>query len=202
MTIRSICRVSVLLLGLGSLMPGCAADAQTLQVQAPPVGFSGALVSYSDDSVTLTDKEGREVVVAMTTGWTVSKPRRLPSTAIKPGDFVATANKVMDEHTGQSTELRIMEPGYRPEYGTHLMAQTGNAMTHGTVGSVKQTSTGVELDVSYPGGARRLILPGEMTITDYELLKRDALKPGTQVSAVVRKGSDGVPRAGRVTLNP
>jgi hypothetical protein len=114
----------------------------------------GRIGAYTDDSVTLKDKEGREVVVAMTPGWTVSKPRSLPSTAVKPGDFVATANKVVDEHTGQAVELRIMEPGYRPEYGTHLMAQSGNAMTHGTVGSARQTAAGVELEVGYPGGWR------------------------------------------------
>jgi hypothetical protein len=64
---------------------------------------------------------------------------------------------VVDAHTGQSTELRIMEPGYRPEFGTHLMAQTGAAMTHGTVSSARQTAAGVELDVDYPGGSRHLI---------------------------------------------
>jgi ribosomal protein S11 len=72
------------------------------------------LLAYTDDSVTLKDKDGKEVVVAMTPGWTVSRPRSLPATAVKPGDFVATANKVVDEHTGQAVELRIMEPGYRP----------------------------------------------------------------------------------------
>lgn len=183
-------------------MPDPVTTAQQLQVQTAPTGFAGALVTYTDDSVTLTDKVGKQVVVPMTPGWTVSKPRSLASTAVKPGDFVATANKVVDDHTGQSTELRIMEPGYRPEYGTHLMAQGGAAMTHGTVSSARQTAAGVELDVTYPDGSRHLILPGEMKITDYELFKRDVLQPGTMVSAVVRKGKDGVPRAGRLTLSP
>lgn len=199
MTIRSMYQVGAL---LGTFVLGSATHAQQLRVQAPPTGFSGALVAYSEDSVTLTDRDGKEVVVAMTPGWTASKPRSLPSAAIKPGDFVATANKVVDDHTGQSTELRIMEPGYRPEYGTHMMAQGGTAMTHGTVSSARQTAAGVELDVTYPDGARHLIVPVEMKITDYELQKRDELKPGTKVSAVARKGGDGVLRAGRLTLNP
>jgi hypothetical protein len=182
--------------------PGAATAAQPLHVQAPPTGFSGALVTYTDDAVTLTGRDGKEVVVAMTPGWTVSRPRSRPATAVKPGDFVATANKVVDDHTGRSTELRIMEPGYRPEYGTHLMAQTGNAMTHGTVSTVRQTPAGLELDVSYPGGARHLIVAGDMKITDYELLGRGVLKPGTGVSAVAREGKDGVLRAGRLTLEP
>jgi hypothetical protein len=197
MKIRSVLLASCL---LGMLAPGAAALAQALKVQAPPVGHAGALVAYGDDSVTLKDKEGREVVIAMTHGWTVSRPRSLPATAVKAGDFVATANKPLDERTGQAVELRIMEPGYRPEYGTHMMAQSGNAMTHGTVSAARQTAAGVELDVDYPGGGRRLIVPADMKITDYELLERDVLKPGTRVSAVVRKGEDGVPRAGRLTL--
>jgi hypothetical protein len=198
MTIKSVLLASAL---LGMLAPGAATLAQDMKVQAPPVGHAGVLVAYTDDSVTLKDTEGREVVVAMTPGWTVSRPRSLPATAVKPGDFVATANKVVDEHTGQAVELRIMEPGYRPEYGTHIMAQSGNAMTHGTVGSARRTAAGVELDVGYPGGGRRLILPADMQVTDYELLGRGVLKPGIRVSAVVRKGEDGVARAGRLTLN-
>ena len=173
-----------------------------LQTRAPPTGFSGELVKYSDDSVTLKDKDGKEVVVAMTRGWTVSKPRELKSTEIKQGDFVATANKVVDDHTGQSTELRIMEPGYRPEYGTHLMAQGGNAMTHGTVSSTRQTATGVELDITYPDGSRHLIVPNDVKVTGYDLLKRRTLKPGTKVGAVARKAADGVLRAGRLTVSP
>jgi ribosomal protein S11 len=198
MTIKSVLLASAL---LGMLAPAAAAPAQDMKVQAPPVGHAGALVAYTDDSVTLKDKEGREVVVAMTPGWTVSRPRSLPAAAVKPGDFVAAANKVVDEHTGQAVELRIMEPGYRPEYGTHIMAQSGNAMTHGTVGSARPTAAGVELEVGYPGGGRRLILPAGMQVTDYELLGRGVLKPGTRVSAVVREGEDGVARAGRLTLN-
>jgi hypothetical protein len=198
MRIESVLLASAL---LGMLAPGGITLAQDMKVQAPPVGHTGALVAYTDDSVTLKDKEGRELVVAMTPGWTVSKPRILPATAVKPGDFIATANKVVDEHTGKAVELRIMEPGYRPEYGTHIMAQNGNAMTHGTVSSARQTAAGVELEVGYPGGNRLVILPGDMKITDYEPLGRAVLKPGIRVSAVVRKGEDGVARAGRLTLN-
>jgi hypothetical protein len=74
-------------------------------------------------------------------------------------------------------------------------------MTHGTVDQASKTAKGVELDVSYPGGTRHLIVPGEMQITDFELLDRKVLTPGTKVGAVARKGDDGVLRAGRLTLS-
>lgn len=123
-----------------------------LQTQAPPVGYSGAVVRFSEEGATLKDKGGKEIVVAMTRGWTVSVARTRDSGAIKPGDFVATANTVVDANTGRSTELRILEPGYRPEFGTHLMGQQVNtAMTHGTVTTATRGAAGAELEVVIRG---------------------------------------------------
>jgi hypothetical protein len=176
------------------------AFAQALQVQAPPVGFSGALLKYSNDSVTLKDKDGKEVALAMTPGWTVSRPRTVPAVTIKAGDFIASANRPVNDHTGTSTEVRIMEPGYRPEFGTHLMAGADSAMTHGTVTRASRSAAGVELDVTYPDGSRHLLIPDDVKVTNFDLLERRALKPGLQVGAVARRGDDGVLRAGRLTL--
>ena len=174
-----------------------------MPVQSPPVGYSGELISYAATSVVLKDKAGQAVTLAMSPGWTVSRPRKVPLSAVKAGDFVASANTVVDDGTGRSTEVRIMEPGYRPEYGTHLMAaQSGTAMTHGTVAATRKAGDAVELSVTYPGGSRRLLVPQEMQVTDFMLLSRDVLKPGTKVGAVARRGEDGVLRAGRLTLDP
>jgi hypothetical protein len=173
-----------------------------LRVQEGPVGFAGEVVKISVDSVTLKDKDGKDLVVAMTRGWTVSRPRTVDSGVIKKGDFIASANKVVNDKTGQSTEVRILEAGYRPENGTHLMTQAETAMTHGTVTSAGKTAAGVELDVSYPAGTRHLVVPADVKVTEFVLLSRDLLKPGTKVSGVTRKDDKGVPRAGRLTLAP
>ena len=45
------------------------------QAPPPPTGFSGTLVSFGDDSVTLKDKDGKTVVLQMMPGWTVSVAR-------------------------------------------------------------------------------------------------------------------------------
>jgi hypothetical protein len=157
-------------------------------------------MSFNDDSVTLKDKDGKTVVVQMTPGWTVSISRVGDAATIQPGNFVATANSPVDANSGKSTELRVLEPGYRPEEGTHGMGGT-NMMTHGTVESASKTSAGVELNVTYPGGSRRILVPSEVTVTFFELQDRKELKPGVSVSGVTRKGPDGVPRAGRLVLS-
>ena len=167
----------------------------------PPTGFSGTLMSFNDESATLKGKDGKTFVVQMTPGWTVSIARVGDAGSIKPGSFVATANAVMDADAGKATELRVLEPGYRPEEGTHGMGGSPNMMTHGTVESAAQTSAGVELHVTYPGGSRRILVPSGVTVTFFDLQDRKALKPGVSVSGVTRKGPDGVPRAGRLVLS-
>jgi hypothetical protein len=170
------------------------------QAPPPPTGFSGTLVSFGDDSVTLKDKDGKTVVLQMMPGWTVSVARVGDAGAIQPGNFVRTANAPLDDESGKSTELRVLEPGYRPEEGTHGMGGA-NIMTHGTVASAARTDAGVELQVTYPGGSRRIVIPSDVTVTFFDLQDRSTLKPGVSVSGVTRKGPDGVPVAGRLVLS-
>jgi hypothetical protein len=179
-------------------------SATALGQQAPPAGFNGSVVGYTDNSVTLKDKDGKEVTVAMTPGWFVSSPKKITADAVKTGDFVATANTNVDANTGKSTELRIMEPNYRPEEGTHLMGGRDNtSMTHGTVKKLSKGANGLELDVVYSdGGGRRIIVPSDINLTGYDVYDRSVLKPGMKAGAVARKGSDGVLRAGRLTIDP
>ncbi len=189
-----------LLLSAAFLAVSAAALAQQ-GAQAPPVGFSGALVEYSDSSVTLRDKDGKIVTVGMTPGWFVSSQKKISADTVQTGDFVATANTNIDASTGKSTELRVMEPNYRPEEGTHLMAGRENtSMTHGTIRKITRSTNGLELDVVYADGSRRIIVPPEVSVSGYDVYDRSVLKPGMNISAVTRKGADGVLRGGRLTI--
>jgi hypothetical protein len=172
------------------------------QAPMPPKSFSGTLASVDGDTVTLQDKDGKKSVLQMTPGWTVSVNRAADADAIKPGDFVATTNIPVDASTGKSTELRILEPGYRPEEGTHAVSPSNpNMMTHGIVKSATKTAEGVLLEVTYPNGSRHIIIPPGAPITLSDPLARSVLKPGVAVSGVTRPGPDGVPRASRLQLS-
>jgi hypothetical protein len=172
------------------------------QAPMPPHAFSGIMVSVDSDSVTLQNTDGKTLVVQMTAGWTVSVNRVVDADAIKPGNFVATTNTPVDANTGKSIELRILEPGYRPEEGTHAVSPTNsNMMTHGTVKSSTRTDAGVELEVVYPNGSRHIIVPPDVPVTFSDPLDRAELKPGVAVGGVTRPGPDGVPRASRLQLS-
>ena len=171
------------------------------QPPQPPQGFSGTLVSVNGDRVSLRDKDGKPFVLQMTPGWTVSVNHAAGADAIKPGDFVATTNVPLGADSGKSTELRILEPGYRPEEGTHAVSPSNpNMMTHGTVKSTTKTTEGIQLEVTYPTGSRRILVSPAVPVTLSEPLDRSVLKPGQAVAGVTRPGPDGVPRASRLQL--
>ncbi len=166
-----------------------------------PRGVSGAIVSVADDTVVLKPQAGATVTVAMTTGWTVVVVRPVGHDAIKPGAFVASANQGVDDQTGRASELRIFEPGYEPEHGTHAIGagRTG-LMTHGAVTKVVETAAGTEVDVTYAGGSRHLIVPADVPVYESFVVDRARAAPGVEVGAVTRKGDDGIWRASRLTL--
>jgi hypothetical protein len=199
--LRTLAQVGVLCL---AGLPFCFAQspAATSPPADPhaPIGYTGAVVSVADDSVSLKDKDGKLIVVAMNPGWTVVSPHTLDMSAVKPGSFIASANENVNSDSGKSTELRIMEPGYKPEFGTHPMGKPNTSMTHGTVTKVDRSAAGVEVDVVYPGGGRHLTVPADVKVTGYDVHGRDAAKAGVNVTAVTRKGADGVSRAARLIL--
>ncbi|MDB5460668.1 MAG: hypothetical protein JWO72_2409, partial [Caulobacteraceae bacterium] len=120
--------------------------------------------------------------------------------AIKPGAFVATANTNIDDKSGKSIELRMFEPGQRLGEGSRPMAQPNTTMTNGTVQTVKKGAGGRELDVSYPGGVRHIIVPPDVKVIGSFPAERSAVKPGVTITAVATKGDDGVARGTRISI--
>ena len=176
-------------------------NAASAQVPESPVGYTGSLVSAGDDNVVLTMKDGKTVTVAMTKGWTVGTARSVKVDAVKRDDFIATINVDIDAGSGRANELRIFEPGYRPEIGTHAMPQPHTSITHGTVSTTTPTPDGGrELLITYPNGSRRVMVGPDVKVTAYDLQPRSLAKPGSMVNAITRKDADGVPRAGRLLM--
>lgn len=178
------------------------AAAAARKVPEPPRGFAGTVVSTADEKVVLRQKDGTEVEIAMTRGWTVSTPRRASVNEVRLGEFVGSASLDAGPGRGRANELRVFEPGYRPEYGTHSVATPQTSMTHGFVFAIRPVSEGSEFEVAYPDGKRTILVPSSAPVTVFDLLPRSAAAPGVEVSLVTRPGPDGVRRASRLTIAP
>lgn len=171
-------------------------------VPEPPRGVAGSVVSTAEDKVVLRQKDGTDIEVPMTKGWTVSTPRRAPISEVQIGDFVGSASRDIGPDRGRANELRVFEPGYRPEYGTHSIATPQTSMTHGFVFALRPGNGGKNVEVAYPGGRRVILVPSDVAVIVFDLLPRSAAAAGVEVSAVTRPGSDGVRRASRLTIAP
>jgi hypothetical protein len=187
-------------LTLAAALIGGLAAAQPPPPPAANIRVQGVVTAVSADSVTLKDKDGKTTVLPLALTWTAVKTRPVDIEAIKPGSFVATANTNIDEKSGKSIELRIFEPGNKGGEGSRPMATANTTMTNGTVQTVKKGAGGRELDVSYPGGVRHIIVPPDVQVIGAFPVGRDALKPGATVTAVAAKGDDGVARVARVQI--
>jgi len=180
--------------------PGGPAGAARPVDPFAPHPIRGQVVSVGEDAVVLKQADGSNLTVAMGKGWTVSRPRKSTVAEVAVGDFVASASKDTGPDQGVANEMRVMESGYRPEYGTHGVGAPGASMTHGFVFGVAPATGGTKVTVAYPQGKRDILLPEGMAVTVSDLLPRSVLKPGVAVGGVTRPGKDGVQRAARLTL--
>jgi hypothetical protein len=171
---------------------------------APPKGVAGEIVHVAEDRVDLRGKDGVLVTVPMTKGWTLSYAQKAGVEAIKVGQFIGSANQAIGEDRGKANELRVIEAGYQPEYGTHVLsgpnATAQTRMTHGFVFAIAQGEGGLLLQIAYPAGCRMLEVPAALPVTVSVAVDRAMAQPGVAVSAVMRPDQDGVLRASRLTL--
>ncbi|MBB3956696.1 hypothetical protein [Novosphingobium sediminicola] len=171
---------------------------------APPKGVAGVIVAAGDDRVDLRQKDGALVTVAMVPGWTLSYPADAGVDALRVGQFIGSANRPLGDGHGAANEVRVFEPGYLPEYGTHTLNAPGSAegtmMTHGFVFGAEKSGGKLALQVFYPGGCRVIDVDEGMNVHVSVPLERSLARPGLAVSAVMRPGADGVMRAARLTV--
>lgn len=184
-------------LALAALLTAGAANAQA---PAPPVRVNGVVTAISADSVTVKGADGKSTVLPLVRTWTAVVTKPVDIENIKPGSFVATANQNIDEKSGKSIELRIFEPGNKGGEGSRAMAAPNTTMTNGTVQTVKKGAGGRELDVTYPGGVRHIIVPPDVQVIGNMPAARDAVKVGATISANTTKDAEGVLRGTRIAI--
>jgi hypothetical protein len=189
-----------LALGLAFGLAGAALAQPPAAAPGALVRVAGVVTAVGADSVTVKAADGKVTVLPLIRTWTVVTTRPVDIENIKPGSFVATANTNLDDKSGKSIELRLFEPGSHLGEGSRPMAQPNTTMTNGTVQTVKKGAGGRELDVSYPGGVRHIVVPPDVQVIGSLPATRDAVKPGVTINAIATKGDDGVARGTRISI--
>ncbi len=157
-----------------------------------PARVRGMISAFDGNTVTV---DGARVVVAEKTEIVFAQPMGLAE--IRPGDFLAITSMKGPDGTLTAYEVRRfpkpVSPGHRPFDG-----RDDQTMTNATVGAMVQSANGRELTMTYEGGAQKIVLPANASISTLVPGSRAQLVPGAPVNLTL--GADRV--ALRIQVGP
>ena len=168
--------------GLSVAIAAAYAQAPT-RVRGTVSGMNGNVMS-----VKAMDGKNVDVQIADNTAIVFAQPIALAE--IKPGDFVAATSVKRKDGTLMAYDLRRFpkpsNPGHRPFDGSE-----DQTMTNATVSASVQGTAGHELQLSYEGGAQKVVVADTAAIASLVPGQRSQLTPGSYVNLLVQPGADG-----------
>ena len=158
--------VLVLVLALG-----CAVS------HAQPTRVRGTISAFNGKALTLDGKT--QVLLGEKTEIVFTQPIALSD--IKAGDFLGVTSTKRPDGTLTAYEVRRfpkpLNPGHRPFDG-----RDDQTMTNATVGATVQSASGRELTMTYEGGAQKIVVPENASISALVPGSRAQLVPGAPVN--------------------
>jgi hypothetical protein len=142
-----------------------------------PTRVRGKITAVAGDIVTVEGKT--QVRIGDKTEIVYTQPIALAD--IKPGDFLGvTSTKGADGALTASEVRRFpkpLNPGHRPFDG-----RDDQTMTNATVGAMVQAAKGRELTLTYEGGAQKIMVPENASVSALVPGSRAQLVPGAPVN--------------------
>ncbi len=157
-----------------------------------PTFLRGTVSAIDNDSVTLKLASGELRKLKLAPDSRVSVLKAIDVSKIKPGSFIGSAEMPQKNGSGRSLEVHVFPPGVKAGEGHYAWdLKPGSMMTNGTVGKVTAKSRGLQLQVAYPDGERRLVVPRGTPIVEITPGEPAMIKPGVAVFAFIFKTPDG-----------
>ncbi len=157
-----------------------------------PTRVRGKITAVDGDMISI---ESTRVRIGEKTEIVYTQPIALAD--IKPGDFLGVTSTKGADGALTAYEVRRfpkpLNPGHRPFDG-----RDDQTMTNATVGAMGQAAKGRELTLTYDGGAQKIIVPQNASVSMLVPGTRAQLVPGAPVSLTM--DANGV--ALRVQVSP
>ena len=176
-----------------SLISAAANAQSTLRVRGTISAIDGSILSVKS-------REGKDLKLLMTEGTTVSYPRAIKLSDIKPGDYIGTAATPDSEGRLVAREVHLFAEASRGVGEGHYAwdAEPGSTMTNANLTKMVKSNNGQELTLEYPGGARQVLIPEGIPVVTAVPADRSLLQPGTYVFVVAQVAADGSMTAARI----
>jgi hypothetical protein len=187
-----------------------AASAQVpTQVPAPapatpttaPMRLRGTIEKIEGARITLRERSGETVVLAVPDNLTINEVVPIEMSAIQPGAFIGTAALTKADGSLEALEVLVFPEAARGagegHYAWDLMPQS--TMTNATVSGLSQLPKGRELSLRYKDGEKKVVVPDGVPVVTFKPGDPSLIVIGARIfgAAVVR---DGVPTFTRLTI--
>ena len=167
--------------------------------QQADVRMQGTIEKLDAKLLVLRGNDGTASSVSLDSGTAVFTNQPSSLSAVKPGDYVASAAVKGADGKLHSKELRIFPEALRGiGEGQRPMQAPDTLMTNASVSEVVAAPDGEVVKVTYKGGTAELIVGPQVPIIAMVASQASDLKPGTRVFILATKGADGALSAKRI----
>ncbi|MGE3872270.1 MAG: hypothetical protein AB7F74_04855 [Parvibaculaceae bacterium] len=176
-----------------ALAIGCVASSGLpVKAQQADAGLRGTIEKLDRNLLTLRGPKGREVPVIVDSSTTVFIGQPSSLSAVKAGDYIASAAVKGADGKLRSKELRIFPEALRGTgEGQRPMNAPNTLMTNASVSEVVAAPEGQVVKVKYKNGTAELIVGPQVPVTAFVASELSALKLGAQVFIFADKSGDG-----------
>lgn len=142
----------------------------------------GVVSSFDGKRIVVKTRSKGLRAIDLAADWKAQAMRPISVAEIREGSFIGTAEMPQPDGTGRSLEVHVFPPGVKGGEGHYAWTlRRGSMMTNGTVGKVTAGSKGRELEVSYPTGTRRIVVPPNVPVVQMTGADRSVVKVGASV---------------------
>lgn len=167
--------------------------------QQADVRIRGTIAKIDSNSLVFRGKAEGISAVSLDSGTEIFTNQPSSLSAIKVGDYVASAAVKGADGKLHSKELRIFPEALRGiGEGQRPMKAPDTVMTNASVSEVVAAPEGQVVKVKYQNGTAELVVGPQVPITAVVAADASALKPGMQVFVFAVKAPDGTARAKRI----
>lgn len=168
--------------------------------QSTPVRIRGTIRALEDKALTVEDRNGDPVRVALAANYTVTAIVPTTLDAVKPGSTIGIVGFGPPTHQ-RAAVVSIFPPGAAVKEAQFPWdSQKDSVMTNARVGAEVVAENGRVLTVTVKGEKIEVDVPQNALIQTSEPGSAAMLVPGAKVAVFAQKGADGVITASRVSV--
>jgi hypothetical protein len=182
------------LLAAAAAAPGLA----TAQ-QAKTVRLRGTIEALSDSKLTLLERSGQRMELALAPNWTVTEVFPVNLEDVKAGSFVGVGGLPQPDGRQKAIAVLLFPENMRGtgegHYPFDFLPQS--TMTNATVADVAKSPSGERLELRYKDGQKTIIVPPEAPVVSLRPGDRGMVQAGQRVAVNVQE-INGTPTVVRV----